>query len=403
VTEPWLSSMPEEQFELMQRILGAPSPVGLEAAMTMGVIRPYLESTVPSEWSFDTCRGNAGLVVDSHPGRDDLFSVMVIGHADKIRLQVRSIGEDGKIWINSDSFLPMTLVGHEVILFSQDPAVPGSYRSIRGGTIEALGAIHFADAALRTGEKGITKEMLYLELQLTGEDRKKKVEALGIKSGDTILLDRKIRRGFSKDTYYGAYLDNGLGCFVATELARLVAEKGGLDNVRTLFAMATHEEIGRMGSRVLVGEYRPDVVIAVDVAHDLDAAPGVKDRRYTPNAMGKGFTLSVGSITSEQVNGIIEKVCRERDIPLQLIVKGRDTGTDAMAAVFAAVDSAAVSIGVPIRNMHTISETGHTSDVLTAIFGILAALEEMDRIQLSADMLRQGHPRLDCSTELTDP
>jgi putative aminopeptidase FrvX len=55
----------------------------------------------------------------------DRTSVMVIGHADKIRMQVRSIGSDGKIWINRDSFLLTTLIGHEVLLFSRDPRKAG--------------------------------------------------------------------------------------------------------------------------------------------------------------------------------------------------------------------------------------------------------------------------------------
>ena len=46
------------------------------------------------------------------------------------------------------------------------------------------------------------------------------------------------------------YLDNGLGCFVTAEIARAISERGGLDNIRCLFTIASHEEIGRLGSRV---------------------------------------------------------------------------------------------------------------------------------------------------------
>jgi endoglucanase len=113
-TKPWAEPMPEEQFERMRAILAAPSPIGLEAAMTEGVLAPMFSSFMPEGWAIHRFRGNAGIVVDTHPGRDDLLSVMMIGHADKIRLQVRSIGDDGKIWVESDSFLPCTLIGHDV-------------------------------------------------------------------------------------------------------------------------------------------------------------------------------------------------------------------------------------------------------------------------------------------------
>ena len=395
MAKPWQASMPEAQFELMRKILAAPSPVGLEGAMTYGVLKPYFESFAPESWKVHQYKGNAGVVLDTHPGRDDMLKVMVIGHADKIRMQVRSIGEDGKIWIQSDSFLPNVLIGHEVTLFSRDPKDLDKYRKIDGGTIEALGAIHFADGAQRNGDKGIKKEMLYLELQVHGEKKREQIEALGVASGDPIIFNRPIKRAFSPDTFYGAYLDNGLGCFVAAECARLVAESGGFKNVRMLFAIAAYEEIGRLGSRVLVKELEPDVVIGVDVAHDLKAAPGVGDKRFTPIQMDKGYALSVGSITSEFMNGVFEKSSKQAGIPYQKIVKGRDTGTDAMAAVFASVDAAAVSIGMPIRNMHTISETGHTNDVLSATHAIFEAAKHLEKKRVTPDALAESHPRLD--------
>ena len=77
--------------------------------MTLGVLKPMLEKFIPASWKIHQFKGHAGLVVDTHPGRDDMTKVMVVGHADKIRMQVRHIGTDGKIWIDSDSFLPLTL------------------------------------------------------------------------------------------------------------------------------------------------------------------------------------------------------------------------------------------------------------------------------------------------------
>ena len=387
--------MPERQFQFMRDILAAPSPIGLEAAMSYGVLKPYFEKIMPKSWGIHQFRGNAGIVVDTHPGEDDRTSVMIIGHADKIRMQVRSIGSDGKIWINSDSFLPTTLIGHEVLLFSSDPRKVGQYRILEGGTVEALGAIHFAPPEMRLGKTGIEPKMLYLELQTHGDDPKKQIEKLGIRPGDPILLNRPIRHGFSKDTFYGAYLDNGLGCFVCAELAKLIARAPELQHTRVMFTIATHEEIGRFGSAVIAGELKPDVLIGVDVNHDLKAAPGVDSQRYTPLEMGKGFTLSTGAIASEHLNSIIEIAAKAKGIPLQIDPCGRDTGTDAMAAVLAGVDAAATSVGFPIRNMHTISESAHTGDVLACIHAMDATIRKMDKDKVTPDAFRNGHPRLD--------
>ncbi|MBP5981945.1 MAG: M20/M25/M40 family metallo-hydrolase [Halomonas sp.] len=398
--KPWTQTMPEAQFKLMRDILAAPSPVGLEGAMTYGVLKPYFETFAPDSWHLHQFKGNAGVVLDTHPDRHDMFKVMIIGHADKIRMQVRSIGEDGKIWINTDSFLPSVLIGHEVKLFSEDPEKPGSYRSIEGGTVEALGAIHFSDPAARTGDKGIKKEQIYLDLQIHGENKKQQVLNLGVRPGDSIIFDRPIRPGFSPDTFYGAYLDNGLGCFVTAEVARLIAEAGGTDKVRVMFAIASYEEIGRFGSRVMAGELKPDALIGVDVNHDYVAAPGIGDKRMQPLEMGKGFTMSVGSIASEQLNRIIASAAKEQDIPIQRDMVGVDTGTDGMAGVLASIDSAATSIGFPIRNMHTISETGNTKDVLAAIHALTHTLLALDKLPNLEREFLDNHPRLDQASPL---
>ena len=401
---PWEQEMSDERFSLMRSILDAPSPIGLEASMTRGVLEPYMRGFMADDWKIHTFKGNAGIVLDTRPDDDDAFSVMVIGHADKIRMQVRSIGDDGKIWVNCDSMLPTTLIGNRVKLFSEDPDSPGNWRVIRGGTIEAIGAIHFADPKLRSGDDGIKQKMLYLELHIHGENKKGQIEALGIRPGDPIVYDRPIERGFSPFSFSGAYLDNGLGCFVTGEIGRLIAESG-LKNIRYLGAMASHEEIGRFGSRVLANQLKPDVTIAVDVAHDFTAAPGISDRRYEPVTMGDGYTLTHGAVTSAALNSMLTKVSLEKGIPVQHELAGRDTGTDAMASFFASIDSATTSIGFPIRNMHTISETGHTGDVDASIHAIYETLRHMDSMNggsgITAADLCDSHPRLDEAVELT--
>ena len=137
------------------------------------------------------------------------------------------------------------------------------------------------------------------------------------------------------------------------------------------------------------------MIVGVDVNHDYDAAPGVGDRRLTPLKMGSGMTLTTGSITSEYLNALIETSAKTHGIPIQRSVSGRDTGTDAMAGVFASIDAAATSIGFPIRNMHTISETGHTGDVLAAVWTMVHTLEKMDEEELTAQDFASSHIRLD--------
>ena len=111
--------------------------------------------------------------------------------------------------------------------------------------------------------------------------------------------------------------------------------------------------------------------------------------------MGDGVTICNGAIASDQLNRLIESACRESDIPCQRDVRGRDTGTDGMAGVLASVDCAATSLGVPIRNMHTISELALDTDVLAACHAIHRTLLMLEDQGFTADDLKCGHTRLD--------
>jgi len=52
---PWTDAMPEQQFEIMRDIIAAPSPIGLESAMTLGVLKPYFDSFMPKSWKMVGC------------------------------------------------------------------------------------------------------------------------------------------------------------------------------------------------------------------------------------------------------------------------------------------------------------------------------------------------------------
>ena len=43
----WAKSMPAKQFDFMREILAAPSPIGLEGAMSYGVLKPMFEDIKP--------------------------------------------------------------------------------------------------------------------------------------------------------------------------------------------------------------------------------------------------------------------------------------------------------------------------------------------------------------------
>jgi len=68
--------------------------------------------------------------------------------------------------------------------------------------------------------------------------------------------------------------------------------------------------------------------------------------------------------------------------------------------VLASVDCAATSVGFPIRNMHTISETGNTRDVLAAAHALAGTIQALDALPDPHRAFLDNHPRLDQATSL---
>lgn len=335
-----------------------------------------------------------------------------MGHADKIRMQVRHIEKSsGKVYINSDSFLPIALLGKNVCVYSEKPSELGKFTKIKGtvegwsfpffiilfqlSCIKALGAIHFGEVGHRTGDKGVGPDALYIDFGQHGKGAAQRLEDLGVKPGDAVLMDSPLRRALVDDVVQGAYLDNGVGSFVTCDLARILTEEkeftSVLDSVRVLFTIAGHEEIGRLSSRVLVKYFQPDVLVAVDVNHDYVNAPLVESKRFTPLEMGKGFTYGVGAICSAKLVEFVKRAAARKSIPIQPDVNGSDTGTDGMAGVFSSTDCAAATLGVPCRNMHTSSEAVSTRDIDACVYGLAETLLLMAEEGVTEETFKNGH------------
>ena len=88
------------------------------------------------------------------------------------------------------------------------------------GTVQSLPPIHYIDSEYIKGTKCTNKDTLYVDI---GVYTKKKVEKLGIKTGDSILLHRKIKKSIDPNVFSGAYLDNGVGCYIVSKLAKEIS------------------------------------------------------------------------------------------------------------------------------------------------------------------------------------
>ncbi|MEA5050173.1 MAG: M20/M25/M40 family metallo-hydrolase [Oscillospiraceae bacterium] len=123
--------------------------------------------------------------------------------------------------------------------------------------------------------------------------------------------------------------------------------------------LSTREEIGGMGAMTGIFPLEADEAIAVDVT--TGDAPDVKPEECS--SLGKGPQIDIAAILDAELTDRLIDVAKRQEIPYQLFVDGRRTGTDAdeMTTVGCGVRTGLLSL--PIRFMHHPVETLDLQDV----------------------------------------
>ena len=156
-------------------------------------------------------------------------------------------------------------------------------------------------------------------------------------------------------------LDNRLGCYVALETARLVAEAGGAPGDVYGTAVA-REEITFAGARTTAYSLRPDVAIAVDVTFATDA-PGLDEKELGRHRFGSGPVIGRGSTLDPAVFELLYETAEKEGIPFTVAASARDEAADADAIHFAAAGIPTGVVSIPLHYMHSPVEMVQLDDV----------------------------------------
>ena len=178
-------------------------------------------------------------------------------------------------------------------------------------------------------------------------------------------------------------LDNRLGCYVAYEAARLVAEAG--DAAADVCAVAvTQEEITFAGARTTAFSLEPDLAVVIDVTFATDQ-PGLSEKELGRNRFGSGPVLTRGSTLDPAVFELLHEAAEAEDIPFTVTASSRATGTDADAIHSARGGVPSAVVSVPLRYMHSPVEMVQLDDVDTTA-RLLAAFAR--RLEAGVSFLR---------------
>ncbi|HWF49848.1 MAG TPA: M42 family metallopeptidase [Solirubrobacteraceae bacterium] len=326
---------------LLHRLLTAAAPSGHESGAA-GVWREVCSEF--AEVKGDKVGSSSARVPARAPGGAPTLAI--VGHIDEIGLHVTHIDDDGYLHFgNIGGWDSIVLVGQRVSITTRAGQVPG---------VIGRKPIHL----LKDEERKQAPELKDLVIDVGAKDGDEARELVRI--GDFAVIDAEPLE-FPNDRVVSRSLDNRVGCYVAAEAARLVAEEGGAPGDVVALAVA-QEEISFAGARTSVYALRPDLAIVVDVTFATDQ-PGVELGPITKHTLGSGPVIAFGSTLHPRVTEILHDAAVEAKIPFTVESLGRGTGTDADAIHLTREGIPTGLVSVPLRYMHSPVETVSLDDV----------------------------------------
>ena len=339
-------------ISLLKQLSEAPGIPGREERIR-DILQPHFDK------AFDKTHVDAmgNLIGRRKAKAKEAKSVLIAAHIDEIGFYVRHIDDKGYLRIsNVGGFDTRNLLARRV-------RVQASSGEDLIGLMNPGGRpIHIA----KDEDKKKIPEMgdFFIDLCLPADVVKAKVNI-----GDPVTLVQEFAE--LGDCVTGKCLDNRVGAWVVLEAMKKVKT---LRHDVTL-AATVQEEVGLRGAAPVAYAVEPDIGIALDTTLCCDT-PGVPEEERVTQ-FGKGVAIKIAdgaSIGDRKTVDSFIKVAKGRKIPYQLALLPRG-GTDAGSMQRVRVGMRTVSLCVPTRNIHTITECCHKADLQSAIDLLAAFLE----------------------------
>jgi endoglucanase len=321
--------------ELIKQLTEAYGPPGYEQAVRAIIHRAIVDYA-------DSLETDAlGSLHAVKRGQGGGVRIMLAAHMDEIGLMVSHINEKGFARFTPlGGVSPETMVGNRALF-----------------TNGALGVINVENWPVN--EKPSHKN-LYLDFGAKSKDE------VPVRIGDVAAFERPmVDLG---DRLIAKSLDDRIGCAILVEtLRRLPATPHEIH-----FVFTTQEEVGSRGATTAAYKVNPDVSIAVDVTDSGD----VPERKHVEVKMGHGPALTIldrRMLAHPGLRRWLVETATAHNIPYQIDILLLGS-TDAEAMQRTHDGSAAISLSIPCRHVHTPSEMVSLSDVENAVKLLLAAL-----------------------------
>ncbi len=341
--------------DLLRQLLTAAGPSGHES----DVARIWRDSC--AAFATDVAGDHVGSSRAVVPGTASGPRLAVFGHIDEIGLHVSHI-EDG-------GFLRFGQVGgwDAAVLLGQRVRVLTKEGPIRG--VVARLPVHL----LKEDDRKKVPELkqLHIDIGAKDEDEARKL----VRIGDVAVIDADPIE-LPGERIISRALDDRVGCYVAAEAARLVAEAGGAPGDVVAVAVV-QEETSFAGSQTSAFALQPDLAIVVEVTFATDQ-PGVELGEMTKHPLESGPVIARGTSLHPRVSELLYETAEQEKIPFTLESIGRRTGTDADAIHMTAKGIPTGLVSVPLRYMHSPVEMVDLKDIESAARLIAAFAQRLE-------------------------
>jgi putative aminopeptidase FrvX len=342
--------------QLLKEITEASGVPGYEDDVRR-IMRSHLEGVATVD------QDKMGSFIGKHVGHSERPRVMLAGHMDEIGFMVRMVTKDGFVkFVPLGGWWDQVLLGHRVLI-----------KTGRGDVLGVLGAKppHLLDDDER--KKIVDKKEMYIDVGARSEDE---VRDMGVQPGDPIIPVSEFTVMANPRFYLTKALDNRVGCALAIQVVRQVAEDG---HPNTVYAVGTvQEEVGLRGAKTSAYAVNPDVgiVLEVDIAGDV---PGIKPEESAVK-MGGGPSLLVYDarmIPNLKLRDLVIATATELGIPLQFSAMPGGA-TDGAMIHLNNEGVPTVVIGVPTRHIHSHNAILCRDDYDQALGLVVALLKKLD-------------------------
>ena len=327
-----------EILPFLKTLISAPGLSGNEAPIRQIVAeawRPLVDEIAVSRLGslHALRRGSTPIAAEPRP------RILLAAHMDAIGMIVAGI-EDG--------FLRFTQIG------GVDPRILPGQRVKVHGREDLLGVVALPPNSLLppgSGDRPAGMDRLWIDTGLEPDQ----VNQL-VRVGDLVSFDQPPLE-LSGDALAGHSLDNRAS---VAALTACLQELGSRRHAWDVWAVATvQEEVSFGGASTSAFELRPDIAVAVDVT--FGKGPGASD--YNTFGLNKGMTLGWGPNIHPGIFKTFKDLAEELEIPYQIEVMPRHSGTDAYALQVVAEGIPTMVIGIPLRYMHTPVEVVCLKDI----------------------------------------